>query len=716
MDHKKITELINKCNNFMVRNKTSSIHITLSEILTYVCKYGNIEYGFIGEKIYTEEDVVALRYHAIYGFDASSYINSYEKNKHCDFFPTGYIHEKILNTKKHLICNSISKMRNNKPMPKNHPEMETFCAFPMINTLNDRENVFGVVGFARKKNEFTDDEIDTFLLLIECISNIFINVKNISDSDNHKINFIANLSHEVRTPLNSIITMTDMLMTTNLTQKQQDYSESVKMCGVQLMDILNDILDYSKLVSNSMKLKKIPFSLNKCIQSVFFMMKHDADEKKIILDYIIENNVPDMIVSDIVRIKQILLNVLNNAIKFTKTGHVKLFVQKLTKSDSTCDILFCVKDTGCGMSEEKISKIFDSYRNTDKNYLNNLTGVGLGLSITKQLVNLFEGSIWIESKVNKGTIVNMKMPLTIFNTYASSENLEAYYTNKKALLFNLNFDEQKNIFMLLETYKMKVTVLTNENNILTYLSNHRDVKYEFIILNGDVINTQNMNKIYKFKNDITKIIIVNEYENITVGNNIHNKQNGLFLFDHKIIRPIDKNKISYLLSILHDEIQNQFKNIHNEIIIDNEKHKISNINPNLDQNIQDIIINNDIISILVAEDNKQNQQVLCELLNLIGYYNICVVDDGFEAYTKMINDDFDIIFMDLKMPIMSGIDATIKFKETSEKNPKIIAVTASLSDEVKKKCFDAQMDGFITKPIDKKNLESIMSLLKNNIL
>ena len=181
------------------------------------------------------------------------------------------------------------------------------------------------------------------------------------------------------------------------------------------------------------------------------------------------------------------------------------------------------------------------------------------------------------------------------------------------------------------------------------------------------------------------------------------------MYDYKLLRPIDNEKINYLLGILYTSAQYQTKNIHNEILIEDKKMKISNIN-----NSSKEILEKSHLKILVAEDNKENQIVLIELLQSLGYFNIQMATDGQETLMKMLDKDFHVVLMDLKMPIMSGITVTQKFKEIRNSQTKIIAITASLSEEVKIKCFEAKMDGFITKPIDKKDLNTVLNIILNS--
>lgn len=695
-DRHDMIEMINECFEHLSNIKNINITELLNYNLDKICKFVNCDYGFIGEKQKNENNSDFLRYYAIYGFDASIYFKSYEKNGYIDFMPNNLLHNKVLETKNYVVCNDIMEHRK-KPFSENHPIMNTFCAFPLMK----KDVIIGVIGFARKdKIDFTEDEIKQIVPFTKFISNLLINVRNIEEIEHHKMSFIANMSHEVRTPLNAIITMIELLMNTNMNQKQYEYVDTIKTCGIQLMDILNDILDFSKIINNGIKLKLTPMSINKCINSVYSMMLPKSNEKELQMELHIGNDVPDMVIGDIIRIKQVLMNVVSNAIKFTKKGTIKITVQTIPVNDEECEILFTVQDSGIGIPDDKICKVFDSFRQIENDYLSDICGVGLGLAITKHIVDLFKGNVWIESKINFGTIVNIKLPLHIFKETMDDNVLIKYFTNKNVLIYDTEMQERMSLFSMMNEFNLRPILTSSIDETVMYLTNN-NFCFEFILLNMNDLSPEDILKIQRVKNSTIKVIILD----------MTNHENNFLSYDYKLLRPIDKTKISYLLNLIFTSNQYNSVKLHNEIIINNNFHKISNVNPDYEKKNYSI---NKNIKILVAEDNKQNQKVIQELLNSIGYFNISLTEDGLETYNKLIAETFDIAFVDLKMPIMSGITAVTKFKETCNKNTVIIAVTASLSAEVKKQCYEAKMEGFIAKPIDKKDLETVMNLIMEN--
>lgn len=696
--------LINECFEYSINEK--NMNKVMEFNLSKLCELIKIDCAFMGEKLKNDEDNFYFRYHAVTGFDNSEYSNSYKKNGYVDFFPhVKTLHYKMLETKKPVICNNL-KQTYKTTFPPGHPNIENFCAFPLFK----KDEIIGMIGLSRKKNiDFSEDDIRHIEIFVKFIGNILINIRNSEDLENHKMSFIANMSHEVRTPLNAIITMVDMLIRTDLDPIQFGYIDAIKICGIQLMDIVNDILDYSKIITNGMKLKLSPISINKCVSSVYSMLLQKAKEKNLKFDYYIENDVPDMIIGDATRIRQALVNIISNSIKFTKTGFVSLGVSVVDVVDDFCEIQFCIKDSGIGIAHDKINKIFDAFRQIDNDYLSDICGVGLGLPITKYITELFNGTIKVESKVNVGTVLRVNMKYKLFKSITDLDKLTNYYKGKNILLIDGDQTEKKLLYKILSSCGIRPIMTSSVDEAVVYLSDDGYL-FEFLLININTVIDDDVLKIHRIKNSTVKIIIVD----------LDSSEQRFINYDYKLSRPINNDKIIELLSLVYVGSQYQTKNFHNELYLDNKLHKISNINihnivPEEEIHNKYSIAKNDI-SILVAEDNKQNQKVMIDLLNMLGYFNIILADDGIETLAKLNNEIINIAFVDLKMPQISGIDAVIQFKKNSNKPTILIAVTASLSEEVKKRCFDAGMHGFITKPLDKNDIETVMNLIKNKIV
>ena len=701
-----IINIINVCFTHISHEKKSNMSNTLEYILNQICSLINCDFGVIDEINAT--DVTqnnTYKYNSNLCIDIDiPFKSNHVINKYI-FDNTSYINNKYCNEcfKKHIdICYC------------NNENNYSIIAMPLIDNIT----VIGTLIFGRYNGQkFSKKDLSILQPFVQFISNTLSYLHNNEDIEMKKLNFIANMGHEVRTPLNAIISMIELLSNTELTVKQFEYINSLRTCGFQLMDILNDILDFSKIMNNGIKLKYEPMSINKCVHSVITMLNNKALEKDLPINHTIDNKIPDMVIGDSIRIKQILMNVLSNAIKFTKKGHIDINVQ-LVKEDTNISstnnnnitILFTITDTGIGISGDKLSKIYDSFRQIENDYLNENCGVGLGLSITKHLVDLFNGTIVTESKIGIGTKVQIKLPLCIFKDNIDKTVLLEYFKYKNVLIYDTNIEERVSLFNIIAEHNLKPILTSSLTEILMYLS-HNSFQFEFLLLNINDLTTNDIVKIQRVKNSAIKVIILDE-----------NSINNIYGYDYKLIRPVNNIKILELLNIIYTTHQYNTLRLHNEISIHNNIFKISNVNVNnqivtekLQLQLQQETLHPDKIDILIAEDNKYNQIVLCELLKSIGYKNITIVDDGLECLNKLTNHHYHVAFIDLKMPLLSGIDAVVQYKNTNPTNsPIIIAVTANIASEVKKKCFDNHMDGFITKPVDKGDLENVMRLIISN--
>jgi CheY-like chemotaxis protein len=686
--------LINECLENLTDIKLLSLKEKLNFCLKKFCNYTQSKYGFISE-LNNVNNINYYNYRALYGFEDSSYFKPYYKYGYIQFnnedIPYHNINDNYVYYDNTVDFDNLTKLY--------HYPLNNFYIFPLMH----KNNVSGYLGFY--KNESCNYDDKQLTLVVSFINNIILNIKNNDELETKKMSFISNMSHEVRTPLNAIITMIDLLHTTELSQIQNDYVNSIKNSGCQLMDIVNDVLDYSKIMNNGIKLKLQPMSIIKCVESVYSILEHKAFEKKIKFTYEINTSVPDMIICDVIRLKQILINLLSNSIKFTKKGHIHLFIDIIEKKDDVYNISFKVEDTGIGIKKENMEKIFDAYRQINNDYLNDSCGVGLGLAITKHIITLFNGDINISSVENEGTIVNVSLPLHIFNEVIDEDTLTKFFSNKNVLIFDTILNERLFLFKSLLKYKINSILTSSVEEIITYLS-HNTFSFEFLLINLNDLNNSDILKIQQIKNHYIKIIILD----------INSSINNYITYDYKIFRPIDDVKIKYILNLIYTSAQYQSKTIHNEIIINETHHKISNINTSLTEMRITTPKNKSDFKILIAEDNKENQLILKELLKIYGYENIVIVSDGKETYDEIIENSYDLIFLDLKMPIMSGIQVIQKYRETQVdmyKNNNIIAITAGLSDKIKQQCFNIGMKGYIAKPIDKKDLEKVLYIFNS---
>lgn len=586
-----------------------------------------------------------------------------------------------------LYNNKKSQTDNNKKevkLEKNDEDIKDEKIFNIIyyNFMLEEKKIISCHSNKRIENK---NDIDNIPHLIK---NIFIFMNKIRELDKKKINFIMNMSHEIRTPLNAIVTMCDLISKSKKKDEKIDkFSQIIKMSSVELINIFNNMLDYSKVVTNSMRLKLIPMSLLNCIKTVLLILENDAKEKNLDMSFKIDNEIPDMIICDNVRIKQLLINILSNSIKFTKEGFIKLFVKCLNKDENKCEILFKIIDTGIGIDKKNFEKIFDYFVHTHNEYfLYQDDGLGVGLSISKHIVKLFKGDIWVENnnEDKSGTIMNIKIKFNLFNDNINQDLIKDYFFNNTILTLDNNQKERINIIKYFSSFKINPIITMSIEEMNEYLKelDHIDI----VMINYDDIKNKDTSSLSKINDSASIILLIDEEKNIEEN----------ILYDYKIKKPMNNENIINALKFIYT-INKYKKNDDNEIIDDKKERKRISSYENM--SIEDMKLND--IKILVVEDNKQNLKCMLHILEYKKFSNIESAKDGEEALKKLNENKYDLVLMDIKIPVYDGITVTEKFKETHiDDETYFVAVTAGISEEVKNKCFKAKMNAFLSKPID----------------
>jgi signal transduction histidine kinase/CheY-like chemotaxis protein len=508
---------------------------------------------------------------------------------------------------------------------------------------------------------------------------------------NAKSTFLASMSHEIRTPMNGVIGMTTMLLDTPLTVTQREYVEVIRSSGDGLLTIINDILDFSKIDAGKLDLELRPFDPQACIEDALELVAPSAFAKGLRLTYQIEKMLPSAIVSDTTRVRQILFNLLSNAIKFTDRGEITVTTAALPVAAGVFEIRFTIADTGIGIPADRLDRLFQSFSQVDASTTRKYGGTGLGLAICRRLAELLGGRIWVESEPGKGSrfsfTITANAGVELPATPPSDQRIDGAQpalTGRRVLIVDDHLASRVSLHRQVEVWGLVPSAAASAEEALNWIK--LGERFDLAIVDMQMAGLGEA----ALAGQIRKVLGPTPMPLIGLLTPGLREALQPELFSASLTKPI---KASRLYDALMDAVA--------------EPGRPTRVQPAAAEG--DRLGKRHPLRVLVAEDNGVNQKVALAMLRHLGY-RADLAADGTEAVEAVRRVPYDVVFMDLQMPELDGLDATrqIRAEHAPGRRPRIVALTANAYDEDREACLAIGMDDYLSKPLKTEMLEAAL--------